>query len=263
METSPISARHRLGLVLGLAAASCNAPDPSALFARLEPAALQVDAGAEAPAADDTPVGAGAFEGSGAPEGSEAPDNDGVPGGDGAFDNDGAEPASAGAEAAVDAGAMNPAPSPPSSEPAPPLPPAPPDAGASAPPPLDAGALPPGNQPPACGGALLGGSCWYLGELGQTCDDVCVDSGGFAPAALAAAGTPAQGGSLEGCTAVLQALGALPGVVTEGFREDGLGFGCHLFVDPSGAATAWWLTAPDLSPAAANPSVRVACGCAR
>lgn len=263
METSPISAQHRLGLVLGLAAASCNAPDPSALFARLEPAAFRVDAGTQVPAPDDTSAGDGAFE-SGAPEGNGASSDDGVSLGDGASENDGAEPASAGAEAAVDAGAMAPAPpAPGDGEPAPALPPSPPDAGASAPPPLDAGAPPPDNQQPACGGALLGGACWYLGELDQTCDDVCAERGGFAPAALAAAGTPAQGGSLEGCTAVLQALGALPGVVTEGFREDGLGFGCHLFVDPSGAATAWWLTAPDLSPTAANPSARLACGCTR
>src|SRR5690606_26075993 len=88
METSPISAQHRLGLVLGLAAASCNAPDPSALFARLEPAAFRVDAGTEAPATEDTSVGDGAFESGGAPEGNGASDNDGVSVGDGAFEND-------------------------------------------------------------------------------------------------------------------------------------------------------------------------------
>ncbi len=130
-----------------------------------------------------------------------------------------------------------------------------PDAGASEPP------LP--EPVPACGGALLQGSCWYLGDVGEACVDVCATRGGFAQASAALIGTPAQGGSVEGCTAVLQALGALPGVVTEGFREDGLGLGCHLYLELTGAEVAWWLTSPDLSPQAFSTQSRQACGCVR
>jgi hypothetical protein len=114
---------------------------------------------------------------------------------------------------------------------------------------------------PVCGGALLQGACWYMGDLGQSCDDVCATHGGFSTAALALIGTPAQGGSLEGCTAVLQALGTFSGAVSEGFREDGLGLGCHLYLEAAGTEAAWWLTAPDLSPQAFSAQTRQACGC--
>jgi hypothetical protein len=112
-----------------------------------------------------------------------------------------------------------------------------------------------------CGGALLQGACWYLGDVGQSCDDVCATHGGFSAGALAVIGTPGQGGSLEGCTAVLQALGAFSGAVTEGYREDGLGLGCHLYVEAAGTEVAWWLTAPELSPQAFSAQSRAACGC--
>jgi hypothetical protein len=63
----------------------------------------------------------------------------------------------------------------------------------------------------------------------------------------------------------LQALGVEAGApVGSGYREDGLGFGCHVLTDVAGAATsAWWLTDPDFSPAALGVQVRVACGCTR
>lgn len=131
----------------------------------------------------------------------------------------------------------------------------PPDAGGAPP------SLPEPEPVPACGGVLLAGTCWYLGNVGQACDDVCLTRGGFSTASMAWIGTPAQGGSVEGCTAVLQALAALPGVVTEGFREDGLGLGCHLYVEAAGTEAAWWLTSPDLSPQAFSTQSRQACGC--
>jgi hypothetical protein len=75
-------------------------------------------------------------------------------------------------------------------------------------------------------------------------------------------GTPEQGGSLESCAAILESLGELS-LVSEGFREDTLGFGCHLFVDAAGATSAWWLTAPAFAPTVSDPSARLVCGCTR
>lgn len=156
-----------------------------------------------------------------------------------------------------------------------------PDAGSPLPEPpaADAGAEPtvtpeppappdsPDPPPPEpeleCAGVSFQGSCWYVGALGLSCMTVCATRGGFSPASLAVVGTPEQGGSIDACDAILQAFGAPPGVVNEGFREDGLGFGCHLFIDAEDTATAWWLTAPDLTPDIADPSVRMVCGCAR
>jgi hypothetical protein len=109
----------------------------------------------------------------------------------------------------------------------------------------------------------LQSACWYLGDVGQACADVCATHAGFSPASAGLIGTPAQGGSIEGCTAVLQALGALPGLVSEGFREDGLGLGCHLFVEAAGTEVAWWLTSPDLSPQAFSAQSRQVCACVR
>ena len=152
------------------------------------------------------------------------------------------------------------------------------DAGSARPTlPADAGAVPadasvePPTVPtpaepepePACAGARLGGACWYLGDAGLACDDVCASRGGFAPEAAGMVGTPAQGGSVEGCTAVLEALGALSAPVTAGFRDDGLGLGCHVFTNASAATAAWWLSAPDLSPAASGIAIRIACSCVR
>ena len=133
--------------------------------------------------------------------------------------------------------------------------------------PADAGADPPDAvaAPRAeCAGEALRGVCWYLGADSQSCDDACSAHGGFSQASLAILGTPAQGGSLADCTAVLQALDVLQGSVSEGFREDGLGLGCHVFVDGEGALTdAWWLTSPALASAAVGVQVRRACGCVR
>lgn len=122
---------------------------------------------------------------------------------------------------------------------------------------------PPEPEPePACAGVLVAG-CWYLGAAELACDDVCASHGGFAPEGAGIVGTPAQGGSIEGCAAVLQALDALPAPVTAGFRDDGLGLGCHVFTNATAVTAAWWLDAPDLSPAASGDAVRIACSCVR
>lgn len=150
--------------------------------------------------------------------------------------------------------------------------------GARATTPVDAGAAPadasieppPTLGPPAepepeppCDGVRSGGACWYLGGAGLACAEVCAGHGGFAPEGAGIVGTPAQGGSLEGCTAVLEALEALASPVTPGFRDDGLGLGCHVGANAAAGPAAWWLSAPDLSPAAAGITIRIACSCVR
>jgi hypothetical protein len=142
------------------------------------------------------------------------------------------------------------------------------DAGAA---PTDASIEPPSapdgpaepEPEPECAGVRVEGVCWYLGAAELACDEVCASRGGFAPEGARIVGTPAQGGSIEGCTAVLEALDALPAPVTPGFRDDGLGLGCHIFTNATAATAAWWLDAPDLSPAASGIAVRIACSCVR
>lgn len=56
-----------------------------------------------------------------------------------------------------------------------------------------------------CGGASVGGSCWYLGSSAQSCDNVCSSHGG-----CNLSGTKnyaGSGGTLANCTSVLNALG--------------------------------------------------------
>lgn len=237
----------RLAATAVLAALGCSTPDSSALYRPSDAVPPHTDTAAPPAMPDDPPgdVGDGA-SGTGGSSGGRTPVV--------------VSPVSS----ITDAGLPSPvSPSEPTADAAPPNP-APSDAGAEPPsPPTEP--LPPTEPPPptvpACSGAPLGGVCWYLGELDQTCNAACAIHGGVDPASITFIGTPDQGGSLEACAAILQALGEPPGPVTDGFRDDDLGFGCHLFVDPAGATSAWWLTAPAFAPTVASPSARLVCGC--
>jgi hypothetical protein len=127
---------------------------------------------------------------------------------------------------------------------------------------IDAGVEPDGgvDARPDCAGALLGGICWYLGALAQSCNQVCASRGGFNSAATAVIGTPEQGGNIESCSALMElVLGTADDVVVEGTQVDGNGLGCHLFDAPAGQR--WWLTTPDFSPDVGRDGARVVCGC--
>lgn len=251
--------------VAALAVMGCNAPDASALFRPIGPASTPSEARGEGSPAPDSRAGLSPDSGVAA-----APNGDGTlqPGTGVAPDDGQALPLEPPIPTVpIDAGAVTPgavtpppaAPAPAEPAPAEPEPATPsavtPDAGSEATPmePVD----------PPCAGALVGGLCWYLSELNQSCETVCATHGGFEPASVASIGTPLQGGSIEACAAILAVLGQAPLLVTEGFREDGLGFGCHLFVDVNGETSAWWLTAPAFSPSVSDPSARVACACTR
>jgi hypothetical protein len=116
-----------------------------------------------------------------------------------------------------------------------------------------------GNGGKACAGHSYAGICWYLGDPGWSCDGVCSDHGQYADQATRLIGTPAQGGTVDACKAVLNVLGVPALVVTVGVRANtSQGFGCHLF---GATATPWWLTDPPFRPLAFNENARIACGC--
>lgn len=110
----------------------------------------------------------------------------------------------------------------------------------------------------SCAGLRQDNVCWYLGADGQSCNQTCQTHAGFDVASLLSIGTPAQGGSVERCSALLAALlGNAAGAIQEGTRAD-VGVGCHLF---GAELQRWWLTDPPFEPGASAPAIQVACGC--
>jgi hypothetical protein len=106
-----------------------------------------------------------------------------------------------------------------------------------------------------CDGVLLWEICWYFGEAGLSCDEVCAAHGGCADAAAEHVGTVDQGGSLDACVELFAALG-VDGAVTEGTQTDGMGLGCHAW-----DTGLWWLNTPAFDPAASADPARIVCGC--
>ncbi|MBW2263321.1 MAG: hypothetical protein JRG91_15245 [Deltaproteobacteria bacterium] len=111
---------------------------------------------------------------------------------------------------------------------------------------------------PECGthGALMWGICWYLGSPGQDCYEVCGPHGGYHEDTPEYVGTPSQGGSIEECGAILDALG-YSGTVSDGYRDDGRGLGCHRWND----GALWWLHTPDFDPGDSMDPSQAVCGC--
>lgn len=60
---------------------------------------------------------------------------------------------------------------------------------------------------PACTGDELGGACWHLGPLGQSCHEVCAPRGGYDEATRTYAGSE---GTVDQCEQVLELLDAPP-----------------------------------------------------
>jgi len=105
-------------------------------------------------------------------------------------------------------------------------------------------------------GALLWGICWHLGSPGQDCFEVCGSHGGYHDDTPEYVGTPGQGGSVEECEAIFDALG-YSGTVSEGYRDDGRGLGCHRWSDGS----LWWLDDPSFDPSDSMDPSQAVCGC--
>ncbi|RYZ05455.1 MAG: hypothetical protein EOO73_19585 [Myxococcales bacterium] len=108
---------------------------------------------------------------------------------------------------------------------------------------------------PECSGAPAAGHCWYLGELGASCQQTCAAHGGVAADAAAIIGSPAQGGTAKECASVLSALGITSAPI-ESKRYDGRGLGCHVYGED-----AYWLVSPAYSSTATMSRVRVTCAC--
>jgi hypothetical protein len=103
-------------------------------------------------------------------------------------------------------------------------------------------------------GQQLGGYCWFLSALNQSCSNLCSTHGGY-ESSLYWIGSHAQGGALARCDALLTLL-AGTGMTTAGQRTDGRGLGCHLY-----GSDRWWLYMPDFDPAAHLRYTRVVCSC--
>jgi hypothetical protein len=107
----------------------------------------------------------------------------------------------------------------------------------------------------SCAGPARGGICWYLGELGRSCQQVCASHGQAAPEAASHVGTVSQGGSLSECATLFGLLG-VGGVPTSVSRSDGLGLGCHLYNQAP-----WWLRTPNFSASSSYAKATLVCGC--
>ena len=106
-----------------------------------------------------------------------------------------------------------------------------------------------------CAGVASAGICWYLGDAGTSCVQVCASHGGLSPDAAAYVGSKTQGGSVEKCGQVLKLLGASDSP-TSATLPGGLGFGCCVYI-----GAAWWLSSPDFSPTASMGGLQEVCGC--
>lgn len=104
-------------------------------------------------------------------------------------------------------------------------------------------------------GKQLGGYCWLLGTVSQSCNTLCAAHGGYEPS-LSWIGTTAQGGTLARCDALLTLLQGVEANTTAGRRTDGRGVGCHVF-----EGRRWWLTEPDFSPSASHWKAQIVCSC--
>ena len=111
-----------------------------------------------------------------------------------------------------------------------------------------------------CGGVESSAVCWYLGELGASCQATCAPHGGTSPKAPSHVGIASQGGSLDECIKLL-GLFSLTGRVYAGSRSDGQGVGCHVI--PGAPDPYFWLSSPAYSDTASLPDARIVCGCER
>ncbi|MGH7290457.1 MAG: hypothetical protein ACREJT_04555, partial [Myxococcota bacterium] len=78
--------------------------------------------------------------------------------------------------------------------------------------------------PPCPGGQVVGGFCWFLGALGQDCDDACASHGLTYSAATQTYAGSGGSATLANCQTVMTALGEGTTFIDFGSCFDG--FGC-------------------------------------
>jgi hypothetical protein len=116
--------------------------------------------------------------------------------------------------------------------------------------------LPVVEPPPACTGELVGGSCWFLGALGESCDATCGGLGMTCdPATVTYAGS---GGTDADCLAVLTALGVTDTYSGGQFCLGTLPVGC---VDEPAFTSAYRCSSPATTCAGSAAGLRRACAC--
>jgi hypothetical protein len=125
--------------------------------------------------------------------------------------------------------------------------------GAGAPVDLDRGG-PADAQCPA--GVEVGGACWFLGALGQSCSAVCADVALVYDEATAT--FAGSGGSDSNCGAVLNALSAPGNIVSQFVCDTDASIGCH--VEPDNLLLRIRCTRPTLPDAFVSGTQR-ACAC--
>jgi hypothetical protein len=123
----------------------------------------------------------------------------------------------------------------------------------------DGGGATGGASSVGCAGVASSAVCWYLGELGASCETTCAPHGGTSPKAPSHVGIVSQGGSLGECQRLLGLFG-MTGTVIEASRSDGQGVGCHMI--PGDPDAYFWLSSPEYSDTASLSNARIACGCA-
>jgi hypothetical protein len=115
----------------------------------------------------------------------------------------------------------------------------------------------PTPTPIPCVGVIVGGYCWYLGDLGQSCSEVCASHGGYHDATRTYAGSE---GSSSNCWQVLDALHAPQGDSAIIYYDCGTylgGIGCSLYSylkGTSGSVTRRYCVSPTTTPDAKNDS---------
>lgn len=112
---------------------------------------------------------------------------------------------------------------------------------------------------PVCGGTLVSELCWHLGALGESCTDTCASRGGYDDRGTPIIGSEAQGGSLEQCTVILEALLGEAGDTNDD-NSNAAGVGCHLRGDDEDRV---WLEETDFAPDESETEARIACSCAQ
>jgi len=105
-----------------------------------------------------------------------------------------------------------------------------------------------------CGGNIVFGLCWYLTEMGDSCNQHCESHGGYDTDTPKYIGTESEGGSLDKCSQILTTLGHSQSV-SEGTNI--YGYGCHLW----NGSDAWWLQSPEFDPTFSGAPARIACAC--
>jgi hypothetical protein len=110
--------------------------------------------------------------------------------------------------------------------------------------------------PVACPGQLVGGSCWLLGALGESCDTACGGVGMTCdPVTETYAGS---GGTDADCLAVLTALGVTDTYSGGQFCLFSNPVGC---VDEPQSTSAYRCNSPVTTCAGSGPSLQRACAC--